>query len=240
MADDMIKNSIRWTKALRSLLKTIWFNFYYLPFKQAIKLPILLYKPKLLRCKGSITLKGNVRFGMVHLGFYIIPNFPNNGIVWNVRGNVVFDNYCIIGNDSVIDVGEKGTLTFGDNFVTSASVKINCYKEITFGHHVGLSWGCSFLDTDFHQVKIDNSDGTTTTSKGFAKIKIGNYNWIAMNTTIMKGTKTPDYCIVGANSTLLKDYSALPQKCFIVGNPAILKKENIYVKLQDDEMNNED
>ncbi|MDR1848072.1 MAG: hypothetical protein LBR17_08185 [Bacteroidales bacterium] len=239
MADDMIRNAIRWTKALPYLHKILWFNFHYLPFKQAIKLPILLYKPKLIRCKGKITLKGEIRFGMIHLGFFIVPNFPNRGIVWNVRGNVVFDTYCIVGNDSVFDVGEKGTLTFGENFVTSASVKINCYKEITFGHHVGLSWGCSFLDTDFHQSKVINADGSISVSKGYAPIRIGNYNWIAMNTTTMKGTITPDYCIVGANSTLLKDYSNLPQRCFIVGNPAVLKKENIYVELQNDEMNYE-
>jgi acetyltransferase-like isoleucine patch superfamily enzyme len=236
MADDMIKNAISFTKCFWYLPKIIWFNFHYLPFKQAIKLPILLYKPKLLKCKGSITLKGNVRFGLVRLGFYIIPNYPNNGIVWNCRGKVVFD-HCIIGNDSVIDVGEKGVLSFGDNFVTSASVRINCYKSITFGTHVGLSWGCSFVDTDFHQVKTINADGSINTSKGYAPIVIGDYNWIAMNTTVLKGTKTPHYCIVGANSTLIKDYSNFPERCFIVGNPPILKKENIYVELQDDQMN---
>lgn len=40
----------RWM--LRSILPTIWFNFHYLPFRQAVRLPILLYKPKLLACKG--------------------------------------------------------------------------------------------------------------------------------------------------------------------------------------------
>lgn len=33
---------------LRSIFSTIYFNLYYLPFKQAIKLPILLYKPHLI------------------------------------------------------------------------------------------------------------------------------------------------------------------------------------------------
>ena len=44
----------RWM--LRSLFSTIYFNFHYLPFNQAIRLPILLYKPHLVKCKGSVNI----------------------------------------------------------------------------------------------------------------------------------------------------------------------------------------
>lgn len=37
---------------LRSIIPTIYFNFHYLPFRQAIKLPIILYKPHLKLMKG--------------------------------------------------------------------------------------------------------------------------------------------------------------------------------------------
>ena len=33
---------------------TVWFNFRYLPLRQAVRLPILLRKPRLLRCGGRI------------------------------------------------------------------------------------------------------------------------------------------------------------------------------------------
>lgn len=45
-------------QVLRFLPWTLKFNFHYLPFKQAIKLPILLYKPKLLTLKGIIRISG--------------------------------------------------------------------------------------------------------------------------------------------------------------------------------------
>ena len=45
---------------LRSIIPTIYFNFHYLPFKQAIKLPIFLYKPHLKLMKGTITILGEV------------------------------------------------------------------------------------------------------------------------------------------------------------------------------------
>lgn len=43
---------------LRSLPYSIYFNFHYLPFRQAVKLPILLYKPKLLKLKGIVKIGG--------------------------------------------------------------------------------------------------------------------------------------------------------------------------------------
>lgn len=43
---------------LRSIIPTIYFNFYYLPFKQAIRLSIFLYKPHLHLMKGTIKILG--------------------------------------------------------------------------------------------------------------------------------------------------------------------------------------
>lgn len=45
-------------RILRSILPTIYFNFHYLPFSQAIRLPILLYKPRLLKMKGNVKIGG--------------------------------------------------------------------------------------------------------------------------------------------------------------------------------------
>lgn len=76
--------SNRWI--LRSILKTIWFNFHYLPFRQAIKLPILLYKPKFLVCKGRIKIDGPVHFGMITLGCYRVSIYPNTGFTYENWG----------------------------------------------------------------------------------------------------------------------------------------------------------
>lgn len=55
---------------LRSIFSTIYFNLYYLPFKQAIKLPILLYKPHLINVnRGGVKIQSNkIHFGMIRLG----------------------------------------------------------------------------------------------------------------------------------------------------------------------------
>lgn len=37
---------------------TIRFNFHYLPFRVAMKLPVILYRPKLLSLNGLVTISG--------------------------------------------------------------------------------------------------------------------------------------------------------------------------------------
>lgn len=41
---------------LRYLPQTLWFNFHYLPWRQAVRLPILLYKPRFVDVKGTVKI----------------------------------------------------------------------------------------------------------------------------------------------------------------------------------------
>lgn len=68
----------RWV--LRSLPSSIYFNFHYLPFKQAMRLPIWLYKPHFLALKGKIIILGGGENGYDTFGTLqrlIIPQFRN-------------------------------------------------------------------------------------------------------------------------------------------------------------------
>ena len=57
-------------RLLRSLPASVYFNFHYLPLRQAVKLPIMLYKPRFLELKGTVRIEGdNIRTGMIQLGF---------------------------------------------------------------------------------------------------------------------------------------------------------------------------
>lgn len=55
----MIKKIWKKRRLFKYIIHSLYFNFHYLPFKQAIKLPILLYKPDLLSTKGKIILDCN-------------------------------------------------------------------------------------------------------------------------------------------------------------------------------------
>lgn len=198
---------------LRSILYSIFFNFHYLPFRQAIHLPILLYKPRLLDLKGQIKIDGKIKCGMIKLGFPRVPIYPNSGIMFqNLGGAIVFKGSCDIGNNSSISIGENAMCVFGERFSSLSSLKLVCFYRIMFGKSARIGWDCFFLDTDFHKL----SKLTGGYSRGFGSIIIGDYNWFGNGCLVMKRTKTPNYCTVSARTTLDKELE-VPEYS-IIGN----------------------
>ena len=62
---------------------SLYFNFHYLPLRQAIKLPIVLFRPKLLKCKGEVILGSDIiKTGMIQLGEHLVSLYPQKGMVW--------------------------------------------------------------------------------------------------------------------------------------------------------------
>lgn len=210
---------------LRSIFSSIYFNLYYLPLKQAVKLPILLYKPRFININmGEVKItSSNIRFGMIRLGFPQVCIYPNSGIIWDNRGICVFHGSCAIGNASAISIGKTGHVEFGNSFGASTAFRLISYYKVTFHDNVLLGWENIVTDTDFH--KLTKLSGGNT--KGYAPISIGKDNWFGMKCIILKGTHTPDYCTVGANSVLNKKYD-YPKYSIIAGNPAKLKASGYW------------
>ena len=211
---------------------TVYFNFHYLPLKQAVKLPIFLYKPKLLICKGEIIIESDkIKRGMIRFGEYIVSLYPNSGIVWeNHGGKMVFKGSCIIGNSSAISIGERGICTIGNNFRANANLKLTSHYNITFGENALIAWDLIVMDTSFHRLKDMNGNFK---NKGFAPVIIGKNNWITTRCMILSGTQTPDYCSIGAGSILNKDYSTFPPHILLAGNPIEIKATGVWIDLTD-------
>lgn len=218
---------LRAIKRYYYLLHSVFFNFYYLPFKQAIKLPIILYNPVFFSLKGKMKIdSNNISPGMIRLGLGGVSIFPDiMGIHYENHGGViVFKGKCEIGSSSSISIGKDAIIVFGENFKATYGCKIVSYSQIIFGDNVLVGWDCLFVDSDFH-VMYDASTDTMTQSR--YPIHIGNNNWFAMKCTILKGTSTPDFCTVGASSLLNKKYILEP-RCFLAGNPAKLISSDLY------------
>ena len=112
-------------------LHSIYFNFKFLPFKQAIKLPILLYRPKFYSLNGKIEINGDVHFGMILLGCKgsLYDDFGNSGIRFNLKGGcLTFNGPARIGLNSLLEIGPKGKLRIGENFIATSSFKLFCYN----------------------------------------------------------------------------------------------------------------
>lgn len=207
---------------IRSLLFSIYFNFNYLPLKQAIKLPIFLHKPIFGALKGTVVIDGFVHFRMIELGKNNVPLYPDSGIFFqNVGGKIVFKGKCEIGNASAIAVGKNGYLEFGNRFCATAQLKIACQHRISFDESVLCGWETMIVDSDFHRIAEPQTAGLP-----YGAVVIGSKCWLSMKTIVLKNTVLPAGSVVAANSLLNKAY--LIPNYLLAGSPAKVKKEGVF------------
>lgn len=206
------------------LPQTLYFNFRYLPFKQAIHLPIMLYKPHFIRLNGSVSIDTpHVKLGMIDLGKLVNTCNPNSGIILDLDGNLIFKGSAIFANNSAIMIQDGGTITLGDNFDCAGQLK--CARSIEFGEYCVVAYGSMVMDSDWHAL-TDIVSGKLV--KKTIPVKIGNYNFISFNCLVTKGTITPDYCTFTYNSHLCKKYDVEPYS-LLGGNPCELLDEGYYM-----------
>ena len=216
---------------VRGILSSIYFNFHHLPFRQAIYMPILLRRPKIVSAKGKIHIQAEkITPGMIKLGVNRVSIYPPTGIMIENKGKIIFQGKCCIGNDSYISVGETGKIIFGNGFSASANLKIACYHLIEFGQNTLCGWECMFVDTDFHRMKY--LDGRES-PKAYGPIRIGDECWFGFKSVIQKNTVLPNRTTVASNSLVNKAYD-IPKASIIAGQPAKLVKTGIYRDMNDD------
>ncbi len=209
---------------LRALIPTVIFNFRNLPFRQAKKLPIWVYKMHCLSQKGSIRIESdNIHAGMIRLGFPRCATYPNTGITWRNQGRVIFKGTCRIPNDCYVIVGKQATLTFGNHFSSNAGLKLVSRCKITFGMHTHIGWGVIIIDTNFHPLYDMEK---RRFKKAFSPIVIGDYNWFGTQCFIMHGVHTPERCIFGARSIVTRG-GKYESYCVHGGSPIRVLSRNV-------------
>lgn len=209
---------------LRMLLPSLWFNFKYLPFRQAVHLPILLYKPTFLKLSGFVVVESEeISFGMIRLGMFTSAVYPNSGITIRNEGCLLFKGKCHIGNDTYLISGKQGKIVFGDDFRITGGVKMVSECGIEFGKHARLGWGCVVIDTNFHPLYDMEKKKF---KRAFGPINIGDNNWFGMNCLIMPGVTTPEYCIFGARTIATRGGQYEPY-CVHGGSPVKVLSRNV-------------
>lgn len=204
------------------LPKTVYINFKYLPFKDAVKLPIWIsHHVWLLKLRGKINIEAPIKFGMIRIGFGGVGIFDRkkSRTILEINGMITFKGKTEIGHGSKLSIA--GELVLGKNFIITAETSIICFKKIVIGDDCLFSWECLIMDTDFHTIKnlenkILNED---------KEIVFGNKVWMGCRCTILKGTKVEDEVVIAANSCV---NSAIKGSNLIVaGNPAKVVKDKI-------------
>lgn len=213
----------------RSILKTLYFNFHYFPLKTALKLPVFLYKPNFECLRGTVKITGEVKTGMIRLGFNRANVYPHSGITYENRGGtIIFCGHANIGNNSFISIGSGGVLQFGENFLCNASLKCVCWHKIEIGKNTRVGWEVLIMDTSFHRLKCE--DGFF--GKGSAPIVLGAHNWISTKSVVFPGAKTADWTVVAACSLLNREFQQ--ERILLGGIPAKLIKQGVWRDINDD------
>lgn len=213
----------RLRKLLRiALLKTIWVNFYCLPIRQAVKLPILLAKGIRISSirRGSIQFIDNqyvVRLGMVRIGFQDLEWSYNKKSLLNIQGVLVIkgDGYHTFSPGLSLAIAPGAKVVLGNNFSCSHNNRITIFKSLIVGDNNMWSFDNIIMDTDAHC--IYNNKGEMISHN--ADIIFGDHVWLGCRNVILKGVSIPDGSIIGAGGIVTK---SLPKENAIyVGNKMI-------------------
>lgn len=213
------------------ILYSLYFNYRYLPFSSALKLPIRICRHvKVKRLKrGSIIFDSkNLHVGMIRLGindgsFSLARNKSSIYIEDNCK--LVFTGTCFVDGGFTISINREGKIYIGQNVHFNANVIISSSSLIKICDNVGTGWNCTFIDWDGHDI-IDLE--TKKIINCPRPIIIGENCWIGANVTIMKGTELCNNIIVPYGSVITKKCNE--PFCVFGGSPNHVLKNNIARK----------
>lgn len=213
-----------------NLFQTLYFNFKWLPFRQAYRLPVHIYgKLNWANKSGKFLIENTqIKFGMIVFGakheVVICPNTPSR--IFNA-GTVVFKGPAMFARGINLTLLEDSVLTIGRNFSIGSLSRIIVFRNMTFGDQVLVSWETQFFDTDFHYLQDKNQ----VIKDNCAAVDIGNQVWIGTRATILKGTRIAHKTVVAAGAVCSGNYCEKHgESALLAGVPArFVRGEMDYV-----------
>lgn len=210
-----------------NILKTIVANFTFLPFKDAIKLPIIIFGScKINAFTGKITLQKPAKYGMLKIGICDPFRSYHNKSYIELRGELNIGNNTVLRRGISLSIREKGKLVLEDDVYIGDNVSIVAANSITIKKATRIANNTVFMDSDFHYTINTQSREIKAIN---TPIVIGENNWIGAWCTIKKGCQTPRGTIIaGPYSMASKNYiGKIPECSIIAGSPAKLLTEGI-------------
>lgn len=184
-----------------NIFKSLYYNFKFLPFSEALKLPIAVGYNTTIYNMNNVKLLGCGRFAF-SFGLPINSFIDKRkSTVIDFRGKTTIYGRCVFGSGSIVIVNKYGQMEIGEGFVCSGGLNIECHSKITFGNNCVLSWNITILDTDFHPIY----DGLGKFLNPNRPITIGDNVWIGCNSTVLKGVVIDDNVVVASTSTISKN-----------------------------------
>ncbi|HIF9118805.1 TPA: acyltransferase [Photobacterium damselae] len=119
-----------------------------------------------------------------HIGRKTVLELSNNSNFY-LKGKVKIMNGCLVS------LYENATVTIGNNTFLNENSKIISEDNIFIGNDCAISWSVTIMDTDLHDIYINN-----VKKERKKTIFIGNNVLIGANASILKGAQVQSFSIV--------------------------------------------
>ena len=212
---------------VRSLPKTIYFNYKVLPLKDAVRLPF--YVDCDIRfgrlCKGVVQIPVGCKRFQIKLGKRALDDVPETtkGFVsMAMNSKIIFSGEAEFAYGIILNVLNNGSIIIGDGFYCNKNCSIVSSQKIMIGNNVLMGWNVSIRDNDggTHKIYVN---GMVKDSE--AGIPIADHCWLCANSTVLKGVTLASDIVVAYDSCVTKSFP--DSNIIIAGSPATVVRRNV-------------
>lgn len=209
-----------------NFIKSLYFNFRYLPFRQAVYMPVWIttnFRIHGLK-RGQLILHQPYRKS-VFLGDCGSPGLQEmKGCIYMSKDSkLIFQGFTVISQGSVLRVDNNSTIVLGNDFYCNKNCFLRSSSLIKFGKNCSLGWNVQINNNDGHEITHDGH-----VSPQIGDVIIGDYVWLTSNTIINKNISIADGCIIAQGAVVVK--SIEQPKSLAGGIPAKIIQSNINWK----------
>ena len=186
-----------------NLLTTLRLNFRLLPWRQALRLPIVVDGPLRVEIGPEARLilpadagRGIIRLGSRHETYKAAAGRGQFSLfgTWKAEGPIR------LGIDSCLYIHRGALLITGRGIYIARDSQVECAEAVTIGDHV-LAGEIYLCDSAGHSV----THGTVV-SPLTRPIHISAGCYLGYRTMVLRGAQIPPHCVVGSGAVCTRDF----------------------------------
>lgn len=176
---------------------------------------LIIKKNKHINVGDNVLFKGmpvitTVKDAMIIIGNNVTINSSNDGYHLNMfaKTKLMADRA-----GATIKIGNKTRIH---------GTCIHAFNSITIGNRCLIAGNCQIMDSNGHEISMDDPSSRINTIDKGREIIIGDDVWIGAGSVILPGVCIGNGSIIAAGSIVHKDVA---ERCIVGGNPATIIKK---------------
>jgi acetyltransferase-like isoleucine patch superfamily enzyme len=167
-----------------------------------------------IRGVGNIYTEGRLLIGTGYVG--LLNQYDRTFL--RINGQLHIHGTVHLGKGTRFFIGQDAICHLSRCSFTGLS-QISILHRLEIGSGTIISWGCEFLDDDFHTIEYP---GRKDKQPG---IIIGDHVWLGNGVKVLKGVEIASNIVVAAHSVVTQ--SCLEEHVLLAGNPAKIIKRDV-------------